>query len=299
METTANRSAYEHVRRAAAERNRLDGGATASRGQYDRVMDEVGKAAVQHALEAGVDPDYDLDNLIERGASLVRDLHTALGGNERTGADRQLVWVHISSPLERVRQDRSPVMDRISLEWIVQGYLDLPYRVPSLDRLLVDVMVALEMFAFADEASGNKVMSGGGPSPLKLRPIRSFVLGQVSNLVVAGIIGALAYAASLLGIYPSSWLPGTCVVLGLLYLLLCAVAVVMFPRYWLAATKARKLALALITQMTGVYSELNAHGPISSRHIERRAQEAASVGISWPAPLFALLDDINARLGRF
>ena len=58
-------------------------------------------------------------------------------------------------------------------------------------------------------------------------------------------------------------------------------------------------AAKLLSEMNGVYCELAPSGPYSARHIEHRARSAADKGVVWPAPLFALLDDINNRGGRF
>lgn len=51
--------------------------------------------------------------------------------------------------------------------------------------------------------------------------------------------------------------------------------------------------------MLGLYAEMNSDGPISAKHIRETAQKAADKGVVWPGPLFALLDDVVARTGRF
>jgi hypothetical protein len=40
---------------------------------------------------------------------------------------------------------------RLDVEQAAASYLRLPYRVDALDRLLTDMLMAAEMFAFADE----------------------------------------------------------------------------------------------------------------------------------------------------
>ena len=45
--------------------------------------------------------------------------------------------------------------------------------------------------------------------------------------------------------------------------------------------------------------DIRAQGAISARHIREMASNAAKDGFVWDPPLFALLDDIIARLGWF
>lgn len=273
-----------------------------ARSQCGWLMRAVAEAACDHAVaQHRTNPAEALDTIADftsMGAEIVRSLRFALGADEREGDARLSVWQHRSMPLAEVRANRSPLMDRVEIESVAHDYINLPYRVPALDRLLVDVLVALELFAFADEVCGNKPMPGGGPSPMKLKPIRTFIFGQAGNLVFAVVIGLFGYGASKIGLFPESWLPGLWMLLSALFLLLLGVAIIGFPRFWLAATKARKQAMKLLEQMNGLYTELSSGGPISTKHILQRAQATAADGVSWPAPLYVLLDDINARTGR-
>jgi hypothetical protein len=297
---------WRHVRDAAFEENlRFDwrdedvDSAALGRSQYGRLIKAVTDAAADHAASTAADPeDSNYSELAQDGCSVVRELRSGLGCFEKEGDARLLVWRHQDSAAQLIAKDQSPPMARYEIESAAQAYLDLPYRVPEIDRLLVDVLVALELFAYGDEATGNKMMSGGGPSPLKLKPVRGFIFGHGLNLVLALILGAAFWGVSLTGLFPESWLPAVWGILLVLWLGLLAIGVISFPRFWLAATKARKQALALLTAMNGVYAELSSSGPISTRHIERRTRAASNEGVIWPAPLFVLLDDINGRGGR-
>jgi len=46
------------------------------------------------------------------------------------------------------------------------------------------------------------------------------------------------------------------------------------------------------------YDELRDGGPVSANRVYDLATAAANTGVSWPAPLFALLDDIKLRGAR-
>ena len=49
--------------------------------------------------------------------------------------------------------------------------------------------------------------------------------------------------------------------------------------------------------MLSTYSALTSSGPIRI-HVQEKVKTAAEKGVVWPAPLFALLDDIVRRTPR-
>jgi hypothetical protein len=67
----------------------------------------------------------------------------------------------------------------------------------------------------------------------------------------------------------------------------------------LKAIKARQNVRDILSAINMVDNELRSDGPISAQHIRDRANSAAQIGVGWPAPLFAMLDDTIARTGRF
>ncbi len=62
---------------------------------------------------------------------------------------------------------------------------------------------------------------------------------------------------------------------------------------------ARRRVRKLLVTMSTLYNELKSDGPISAQYARERAGDAAKQGVVQPAPLFALLDDIISRSGRF
>ncbi len=272
---------------------------TLARSQYGHLTKAATDAAADCAATGSSDPDdTEFQWLASSGSSVIRTLRSALGRFEKEADRTLLIWRHIPDAAQRIVKNQAPPMSRLEIEAAADEYLSLPYRVPELDRLLVDILVALELFAYGDEVSGNKPMSGGGLSPLKLKPIRSFLIGHGSNLLLGIVVGSVAWGASLIHLFPERWLPALWGILLLLFLGRLLIGAVAFPRFWLAATKARKRSLDLLSAMNGVYSELNSTGPISTNHIQQRAQATSAEGVVWPSPLFVLLDDINARSGR-
>jgi hypothetical protein len=195
-----------------------------------------------------------------------------------------------------------PYMDRSSLETVVGEYLALPYRSPAMDRLLVDVLIAMELYAYGDEMLNEKTF-GLFParSPLKQRhALLAYLRGQLINAVLLVGIAALALWANSKGWVSESsawWVSGICV---FLFLLSAVVSTFALPFAWRQQAKERHNVAKLLLTMAAVYNELRSDGPISAQYIRDRANNAAAQeGVVWPAPLFALLDDVISRTGRF
>lgn len=174
-------------------------------------------------------------------------------------------------------------------------YLDSNLRASSIDRILIDALVAMEVFAFGDEMLNLTVTS-----PLK-RPhaFWTYLRGQASNLVFFGVIIAIVAwfgSQDILGQMATGWSIGILVGIFLLFFL---VATFSLPWVWITQSKEKRKTRNLLLEMTSVYNELGSDGAISAQHIQRRAQETTSLGAVWPAPLFAMLDDVNRRTGRF
>jgi hypothetical protein len=89
-----------------------------------------------------------------------------------------------------------------------------------------------------------------------------------------------------------------CIVL-LLAVLQFGVATIALPVVWVQQRKEKQRTLQLLSGMLGVYSDLKSDGAISAQHILERVKAMASLGVGWPAPLFAMLDDVLRRTGRF
>jgi hypothetical protein len=222
----------------------------------------------------------------------------------RDRSDKTLdFWDSHSSPIDKIKTDKVPYMDRSSLENVVGDFLALPYRSQAIDRFLVKILIALELYAFGDQMINEKTSFGLIParSPLKQRHVLlAYLRGLLVNGVFFGGIAALAlWAAPSKGWISETsaeWTSAACV---LLFLLFGAINTVALPFSWRTQVKARQNVWKLLRAMVTTYTELKSDGPISAQHIRDRASSAAQDGVVWPAPLFALLDDIIARTGRF
>jgi hypothetical protein len=212
-------------------------------------------------------------------------------------------WRHDPQPGRTIRQDRIPHIDRSSVEAAVDRYLDLPYRAPYFERTLVDVLVAMELYAFGNQffAPFPWLLSLWiiPASPIQQWPMPiSFIVGQATNaLIMLGPAFLIAvYGSAVVGQSAADWLSGGLLVL---YLIGFAIGVVALPIAWWNQIKGGRRLQRQLTAMAQVYAELGSDGPVSTRRIRDAATHAANNdGIVWPPPLFAVLDDNIARNGR-
>jgi len=273
--------------------------------QYRFLLDELSKSGCQYAVAQGMAlRDFEYGPL-EDARSVVSNLRWALVEYEsRSGekGDPKLnFWAHERAAFDRLTQKKTPYLDRGSIESVVGEYLALSFRATAIDRTLVDVLVAMELYGYGNEIL-NEQTFGLFParSPLKQpHALWTYISGQFWNALIFFGGAALSVYAGQAGWLGNSWAVGIALVLVLLFFLCLALATVALPFVWRQRSTDRRIAVELLKSMLGVYGELNSDGPISAKHVRERARHTADKGVVWPAPLFALLDDIEQRTGRF
>jgi hypothetical protein len=269
-------------------------------GLYGFLLQRMAKAASDYALPGNIDPRVFEETLLNEGLAIVRSLRWALVRDEKENPSPNF-WDNNAKPLEKIKAKQVPYIDRSGLEAVVGEYLALPYRCQALDRFLVRVLIAMELYAYGDEML-NEETFGLFParSPLRQRhALLGYLRGQLVNGVVFGGMAALAMWGSSggwIGLGTAEWISGVC---GFLFLALASVSTFALPFWWLAQAKARRNVRKLLSIMTTLYNEQRSDGPISAQYVRDRAVDASKQGVVWPAPLFALLDDVNSRTGRF
>jgi hypothetical protein len=155
-----------------------------SRTLHSYLLSEMAKAASEYALARNIDPVDFENNLLRDALTVVESLRSALvrDWNDRTTLN---YWDDYSSPIEKIKADKVPYIDRSSLEVVVEDYLALPYRSRAMDRILVKLLIAVELYAFCDEMMNEKTF-GLFParSPLKQRHV---LLAYLRGLIVNGV----------------------------------------------------------------------------------------------------------------
>jgi hypothetical protein len=259
---------------------------------------------VDYAEEVGASLEWRDDpsiyGILEQGMSVLSDLRYAVRAGEYDKKDEEplRLWSHRSQPLYDLKTKKTPTLARQDIEAVVGSYLRLPYRAQPIDRMLVDLLIALELYGYGNEILNPDYIKGLTPTP----PLRqSAVLGWLTeiggSLAVWIVITLVLWGLNAAHLFPTGWLFGAHALLAVIFFAYAVWVSVQLPGAMLALRKRKQAILGLLTQMNSVYVELNSDGPISARHIEERAKKAADAGVVWPGPLF--LDDINRRDGRF
>ena len=202
-------------------------------------------------------------------------------------------WSHRTEILFDAKSGNPPPIRREDAEGVADVYLSTPYRSAVADRTVVDMLIAGELFAYAQEVFSQRKaqwLIGGGPVP--------FIVGRGCALLLTALLGGFAYLLQWLSIISEDVFVIVLMIVGGLLILETGWAVLRFPFAWRSQSKHNEKTAQLVLDMNGVYCELNSSGPISARHIRERAQAVSASGAVWPGPLFVLLEDVIERGGR-
>lgn len=264
----------------------------------------TGEAAAQ-ALEAGHSPNEhaarygqtEFDRYLDAAVQPIESIRWSFPQSER-GKDGR-VWSHRSFLLSDVRGRLVPEFQRYDIEQIAGRYIKSDVKTSTVDRLLVDILVAMEFAQFADSQINAPHVPMLAPSLLKRRPVVEWFVGRV----VSGVFGVVGvgffWGLSVLGWFPESWLWLVGLIFSGLFLMDATWATVALPRVWLAVRAGKKNVASLLDHMNGTYAALVSEGPVSAAHVTELVNRGSAAGIVWPGPLHVLLEDITARGGRF
>ncbi|TFI58864.1 hypothetical protein E2493_07295 [Sphingomonas parva] len=246
---------------------------------WGRLVTEVSQAAAGSASN-----EYEREDNIRRGLDVVETAARAVDPNwwDRNSKKGALAWHHRSRPTLAGKKHADPYIIRLDVEEAAAGYLALSYRVDDLDRLLTDMLMAAEMFAFADEMQPQLTQ--------KLPTVLSWLWSNLKSLVIglsiAGVLAWLAPEATVV-----LWMAG---IIAGLTLLGAAFSLVVFPFLYPGIRAQRQKFNATIMGMIDAYAALDG-APASVSHIRKLVDRATDAGVVWPAPLMALLDDVADR----
>ncbi len=278
--TSTEEHRLAHVRGEDATRKRF--GVCSPNSLYARCVAALALSAAEMKAE-----NYILDSIEE----FVDDVRSAVSGYADTKPDPNF-WVHADRPLDIAKAGKAPEIIRADLERVVDNYLKLPVRSTVVDRTLVDILIAAELYAFAQEVYG-------GWHPISRIRVAPRLLGLfVRGRLALGIL--LCVALVIWGVWTGSAPTQDVWTFALAYFAAdTCLAVCLLPFGWRGLRRQNALTQQLLDKMEGVYLDMKSDGPISARRVLERVRNAADAGVGWPSPLFALLDDIIAREGRF
>lgn len=201
-----------------------------------RLVTDVTQAAMARALDTGQGV-QDFKDAAGRGIRIVSGLEYGLTRDKKFHLSEHgrpdvnwNFWRHDDKPHVRMKTQDFPYMSRESIEQDAYDYLDLPYRAPLLERTLVDILIALEMFAYGKEMLQKPPLGLRwlNQSPLTQkhvlrRYIGSRFLGALFLLGPALLIGS--FGSALIGETVTLWIVGILVGLFVLDLLVATIAV--------------------------------------------------------------------------
>lgn len=233
-------------------------------------------------------PDEDRYSATMAGLDVVYDIADATNEsawNDRS-KDNYKMWRHVGRPVLARKKRLDPYILNHEIQAAAARYLALPYRVDELDRLLVDLLTAAEMFAFADEVQ--PVLKQQMPLPLK------WILNNI-----ASVVGAALISGFLLWLWPNSTIASWAA--AIIFGLVClgtAWSVIAFPFFYPGVRQNIRKIRNTIDAMLDAYCSLGGE-PASTKHVRERLERATEAGAVWPAQLFVLMDDIEGRRTSF
>ena len=113
------------------------------------LVEGVADAAMNYAKSIGATPEQQL-KLSWPGLEVIKIIRIALVETS-AGYDNADFWEHAREPRQLIFNDKCPFIRRDLVEGGATAYLQLPYRAPALERLLVDVLVATELYGYGKE----------------------------------------------------------------------------------------------------------------------------------------------------
>jgi hypothetical protein len=135
------------------------------------------------------------NDILDGAVFLVSDLRFASAMMITDDAEKAMLWSHRRSPIQDFKAKKTPRFDRLEIESITGRYLELPYRAETLDRVLVDLLVALEVYQYADQMLNEPTLPGfPARSPLKTRPFINYLVNAFVTALLMVAIGAGLWA---------------------------------------------------------------------------------------------------------
>jgi hypothetical protein len=260
---------------------------------YADTLNAAAKTPRRDRLFSIDDNPLSVENLVREGFVVVRRLHESLRwpdddkprGKAKPSPEDRLrrgsrLWSHRPYLAGAIKRKRLPFFYRSSVEDAVATYLKLPYRAREIDRMLVDILIAMEIAAFVDEMEYHFW--------LKWRAVKSFAQLAFNILFWMGAL----FVAQRLNFISETWANA-----GYFWIAMLGAPPIIYA--WGRPTAREKDIDEKIEQMLFCYNALNSDAVISAPHVrELLAIASTQKRIVWPAPLLTLLDDVMARGGK-
>jgi hypothetical protein len=268
--------------------------------EFGLALNAITRAAVDHTKAVNGDERL-LRSLLERGVDVVQSLRFSVQPlKQQSKNDALRLWSHRRELLYDVQSKQMPYFDRAGIEAATGEYLELPYRATYIDRLLTDVLVAVEIYQFFDDLANEFVFPGEPPrSPFKrAHPLTIYLRDiMIYGLISLGLCIVIWHFHHN-GTFSDGLALGGYLTSALLFLVCLVWETISLRHHWRSHTTDLQRVKSLMNDMMDCYRALVSDGPISVRHVSELLKAAAANGAVWPAPLYALLEDVLKRSGR-
>lgn len=267
-----------------------------------RLLEELTKDAVLKVSATSQCREADLQNALLDAEELVNGLWDAATSFEADRNRREFLnfWRHADNPALVIKNKAYKLPVRSEVEGIASHYLKQSLRSQMFDRTLADMLLAQELYQFADEMI-HPVTFPGLPSASSLKqshPLWRFVR---ENLIVTILFAAIGFAAAfgmrngIVGDW-AGWIVGACFALWFINI---AWSFLVLPFVWMKWSKDRKKVLQLLEVMGATYALMHSDAVISANHVLESVKASSASGVVWPSPIYVLLEDVISRGGRF
>lgn len=266
----------------------------ASHFEYGRILLAMTESAVRaDQLEPGSPP----LRRIRQSIVLLSDMRVALDAIPIVEPDTLRFWSHRKGLIYETKAHSAPRINRNLLEDLVGRYLDLDFRCASVDRLLIDALVAMETSGYAHEIFTAQAFHwmGHAFAVTQRRPVRDLIVGRLVDALVFTGAGFGLWTLGISELIPQGWLWPGFAGLTAIYIAVTAWNVVSFPAYARATHSAQRKVLKPMEAMIDTYAALESTGPVSVTHIQELVAGAERAGVVWPATLYTMLEDVAAR----
>lgn len=249
----------------------------------DASYKQLALAIARIALEAPADEHVSrLRHGLEILDGIMEAVTPAIGGDGLEAYDRKsfVRWRHRDVPSLHYKKPGQPYISLYEVREVTASYLHMGYRVPKLDRLLVDMLIAAEMFAYVDEVLPT----------LRERNFPTVLRCLWNNLVTLATGAGIAVA--IYAVAPDNEL----LIAGVvgITLVLIAWSLIAFPFLLPTLRANREKIVGPYLAMIDAYQALNGE-PTSIKHLDERLRVATNKGVFWPPQLIVLVEDIASR----
>lgn len=255
------------------------------------ILRELAEDATNQVSADAGDREEKLSELFDSCHVIVHDLirSVVLGEQQSENID---FWRHSIFPQNEIKLRSYQHWKSDNLNAVASLYLSQDLRSKLLDRVLADMLMASELYRFADEFYFPPLAF----TPIPQHPGLRLVKKMASNCLIGAYCGLLLLMFCwILGIEGSrAWSAWVSVSIVFAWLVFVCAPLAALP-HWRGVWRAREANRNMVEIMLTAYRALSHDSVISPRALIDELTAGFGVGVRWPPLLHVLLDDVVKR----